>query len=409
MRCAVLALSVTLIACGDDDDDDTVSADAAVGEDAGVRDGGDGDAGDAGDDGDAGDPLEHLAATEPGRLSPGNEDGQDEDPALLVRSDGSLLCAWYSNRNGTQPDGSEDKEIFVMASRDGVAWTDPPAQATRADGWAFAPTLAEDGDGVVHLAWFQLTPLPEGCTPNVDCTGAANRLFAARSADGVTWELDAAEQVTSGPGDWLPALLWDGERGQIALYFSAVVRDEDGAVDFGEGRARIYRVLREDDGWSAPERLVDVDTETTHEQYPQASLAADGTVRLTWTRYPSTTASDPVGVIEAKTSDTMVAVSGDGLTFQDVRTLSDGGEDGALDVFPSFYADRVVWLTTALGDPVTVDLPFDGAFPADAIERPEIAGYTARVAVTHTPGIVWVAWVSGAAPTQKIEHAFLPW
>lgn len=373
-------------------DDGATTADAATDGDAAT-----GDAGlDAGDGGEV-DPLLHLSPGDATGLSPGNMDGQDEDPALLVRQDGSLVAAWYSNRNG-----DDDKEIFVVGSHDGTSWTDPPAQATRADPWAFAPTLAEDGAGVVHLAWWQVTNLPEGCDPDTSCTGTDNRVFAARSPDGVDWDTGAAEEVTAGPGDWLPALLWDAGRGALAIYFSAVERNGDGEVDLAEGRARLYRVVRDDDGWSPPERLLGLDTESTHEQYPQVARAADGTTWITWTRYDAVESPDPSHVVDVPSTDTMLASSADGLTWSAPRRL---GESAAVDVFPILYADRVSWRTEA----TSVELPVGGAYPDDLVERPELTGYTARVVVTHTPGIVWAAWVAGSRPNQKIEHAFLAW
>lgn len=387
-RALGLALAVAGAACGGGDDDD-VAADAAPGDDAAAA----GD--DAGVDA-AVDPLTHLEPGGPFRLS-GDEEGQDEDPAILVTHDGVLVCAWYSNRNGLY-----DKELFLVRSTDGVTWTDPPAQVTRGDGWAFAPSLAEDANGGLHLVWWELTPLPEGCTPGADCEGAANRLLHAWSPDALTWDLDAADEVTTGPGDWLPSVVFDRVRDRLLVYFSAVVRDEAGQVDLGEARARLYRVERpvDSDSWSAPVRLSGVETETTHEQYPSVVQAEDGTFRLAWTRYDASERSDAAAVVEIASTDTMLATSDDGLAWSDVRVA---GAAGGVDVLPYLFDDRVLWHTAT----ANVVMPFDGAWPDDAIERPELDGYSARVARTATPDIDWAVWVAGADPTQKLDHAFL--
>ena len=355
-----------------------------------------------------------LTRIEPGAsftLSPGNLTGQDEDPAILRALDGSLYVAWYSNRNGTQPNGVEDKEIFLVRSTDGVAWTDPPIQMTRHDDWAFYPTLAQDESGVFHLAWWRVQLLPPGCDPGVDCTGTDNSIIYKSSPDGVTWDLDAETVITSGPGDWLPSIVHDGVADRLIVYFAAVARDASGNTDLGETTTRIYAVIRDAGGWSSPVRISGVNPDTSHNTFPHVLQRGDGAYQMTWTRYDAAASSNVLQVIQEDSTDTMFSASSDGLTWTASVVMSDNGAGPAIDVFPYLHADHdgaswyVTWLS-ALGPAATVELAVGGVYPVDLVGRPEINGYTGRMVATSTPGVFWAVWVEGANPTQKIQSRF---
>ena len=387
---------VALIACGDDTGGDT---DASCGCDAAapIVDAAAPDA----------DPLTALQPGDPFTLSTGNPSGQDEDPAVLRAADGSLYAAWYSNRNGSQPDGREDKEIFLSRTTDGAMWTDPPVQVTRDDEWSFYPALAQGGDGAVHAVWWRVRLIPQGCTPAVDCTGTDNRIVHKRSPDGVTWQLDAETEIASGPGDWLPSVVYDSVADRMLVYFAAVVRDAAGNTDFGETITRIYVVIDDGNGWSAPARLVGVNPDTSHNTYPHVAQRADGTFVMTWTRYDSSAPSNVLQVIMEASTETMYSTSVDGISWTTPITLSGGSAEGAVDVFPWLHSDHagaqwyVTWLSATTSG-VTVEMPVDGTYPDDRVERPELAGYTARVVATATPGVFFAAWVEGNDPVQSV-------
>lgn len=369
--------------------------------------------GGGGSNGPAPDPLRSLAPTGPMTLSPGNLAGQDEDPSLLVARDGSLLVAWYSNRNGLQPDGVDDKEIFVMRSADGASFTDPPIQATRHSTFAFYPSLAQDPSGAFHLAWWRLIPLPAGCNPGVPgaCTGTANRILYKSSPDGVAWDLDQEEEIASGPGDWLPSLVADGAAGRLLVYFAAVARDANGNVNLAERLLRLHVVIRDAGVWSAPIPLAGVNEDTTHNTYPHVARRSDGSFLMTWTRYDAAAPNDVLQVIQEPSTDTMLSTSADGVAWSPPVRMSDGAS--AIDVFPSLVGDAsrsqwsVTWITTAFGAPTVVELAEGASYPGDVVARPEIAGHSARIVPTATPGIHWAAWVEGGSVTPKVRHRFL--
>ncbi len=340
-------------------------------------------------------------------MSPGNVDGQDEDPSVLVAADGALWVAWYSNRNGVQSDGRADREIFLTRTTDGVTWLDP-VQVTRANGWAFYPSLAQDASGRFHIAWWQLDPLPQGCTVDVDCTGTFNTILYNVSDDGITWDLDAATTIANGPGDWLPTLVIDDATQRPAVYFTSPTRNAAGAIDLGDGRLRIYRVAYGGTSWSAPVRCSGLDAQG-HNTYPHVVQRPDGAFAMTWTRYDAAAGTGVLDVLGQASADTLVAGSMDGVDWTAPRVVSDPTK---LDVFPfAFDRDgdlRVVWLTAVPGasSGTTVDLAADGVFSSGLISHDEVAGYTARYQTTATPGITWAVWVSGAADKQKLWYRF---
>ncbi len=57
--------------------------------------------------------LNNIQPTSDALLNPGNLNGGDEDPTI-VRSANALNVVWFSERNGTQPDGVADRELFLQ-------------------------------------------------------------------------------------------------------------------------------------------------------------------------------------------------------------------------------------------------------------------------------------------------------
>jgi len=336
----------------------------------------------------------------PWLLGPGNETGQDEDPAILVGRDGTLHAAWFSNRGGT--DGvKEDKEIWVTSSTDGVDWT-TPAAATSSPEWAFWPSLAEADDGDLLLAFWRVIPLPVGCTPGVDCTGTDNRIGLVRRT-GASWS--SVEDVVTGPGDWLPSVVQGPD--SVRIYFAAVARAEDGTTDLGQSTSRLFMVESTEEGWSSPTLLGGMNT-TDHNSYPSVWLDSAGTTHLTWMRWDGSGSNQPIDVLGEPSTQVWYANSTDGITF---TGLEEHGADEALDLWPSLVADRtgsphLTWLTTGLGDATTV-LSEPGGGWEDLIELPEIAGYTGRLAPTPRAGVTWGVYVTGDDPTQRVEHVFI--
>jgi hypothetical protein len=391
-----LALAFAAVGCGDDGPSDDADASRVDAQTPAI----DASAPDA-------DPLALLQPGDAFTLSTGNDTGQDEDPAILRASDGSLYAAWYSNRNGMKPNGREDKEIFLSRTTDGATWT-TPVQISGSDEYAFYPALAQDGVGTVHAVWWQVRLIPNGCTPSVDCTGTDNRIRHASSTDGVSWDLDGDTEIAGGPGDWLPSIVYDQVSGRLLVYFAAVVRDADGNTDFGETTMRIYVVIHDGNDWSAPARLIGVNPDESHNTYPHVIQDDDGDFAMTWTRYDSTAPSDVLQVIMETSTETMYATSADGVTWSTPVELSGGDTEGAIDVFPWLHTNHagdqhyVTWLSATMASAATWEMPVNGTYPDDRVERDELEGYTARVVATATPGVFFGAWVEGDNPTQSV-------
>lgn len=362
----------------------------------------------------AANPLTVLAPTQPAILSPANATGQDEDPTILRAADGGLYLAWYSNRNGLQADGVEDKEIFVMRSVDGRNWSDPPVQATEHARYSFFPSLAQDTRNRLHLAWWRVIPTPEGCVPGVDCDGGTlNRVMYKSSADGLTWDRSAETTVADGPGDWLPSIVHDRVSDRLLIFFASVARDANGNTSLAELVNRLYVVVNDGTGWSAPRRLQGVNPGSTHNTFPHVVQRADGMFLMTWTRYEAGPI-DPSQSLSERSTDTLWATSTDGVNWTLPTVVSDNDTLANIDVLPTLYQEStgnnwiVTWLTAS--DPTagasSVEMRVGGSYPTDLGMRPELTGYSGHVVATATPGIYLGVWVSGAQNRQKIWYRY---
>ncbi|MBL9019951.1 MAG: exo-alpha-sialidase [Myxococcales bacterium] len=322
---------------------------------------------------------------------------QDEDPAITVDARGSLYALWYSNR-GMAAGGPADKQVYAIKSTDGVAWSAPVAISSGAD-WAFAPSVAVTATGLVATWW--------NWHNNATGGGTTNWIVARTSADGLTWSAPI-EAVTSGLGDWLPAVVDDPTTSRVLVYFAAVARRADGSIDTSESRSRLFVVVKTAAGWGPVTPLAAVNDAVTHQSYPFVLRRADGTFAMTWTRFSGTDGSWSA-VLTQPASETWVATSPDGLTWSSARKIS----GPAVNVFPSLHHDHagaalsVTWVTTdGAASGQVVELPFQGTYPADRVVRANLAGYTPRVHATATPGVYWGVWVQGTDPNQRVRGQF---
>ncbi|MEZ5498120.1 MAG: sialidase family protein [Steroidobacteraceae bacterium] len=352
-------------------------------------------------------------ATNDSVLSPGNAAGQDEDPVTLRARDESLFVAWYSNRNGTQPDGYDDKEIFLMHSTDGRSWTNPPIQLTRTPRYSFYPSLAQDASGQFHLAGMRTIFQPDGCVPTNSCTGAQYSIFTKSSADGVTWNADAENTVAAGPADQMPWIVADRQADRLLIFFCSPTRDANGNVQFVDFTQNLYVTVDSGTGWSTPQRLVGPNAPGTGNVFPYVVQRSDGQFLMTWVRYEAAI-PDAVDTLREISTDVLWATSADGVVWSSPATVSDADTLAEIDILPSLYLHTVrnnwniIWRTGSNpADPGrSVEMPVGGSYPTDLLTRPELAGYSARILATPTTGIFWGVWVAGDEPRQKIHHRF---
>ncbi|MFN0249907.1 MAG: sialidase family protein [Kofleriaceae bacterium] len=348
------------------------------------------------------DPRLSLVPRGPFEIGPGGA-RQDEDPTLAVSPEGTLIVLWYSDR-GSAAAGRMDKQVYATRSNDGIEWSSPVAVSAGAD-WGFAPSLSTTEQGVV-ASWWNWKHIPDGCSPGVDCTGASNRILARRTTDVTTWT-SSIETVTDGLGDWLPSVVEDLPMQRTLVYFAAVARRADGTIDTSQTTSRLFVAIHENGGWQPPIPLVGVNADPTHQSYPFVVRRSDGTFAMTWTRFVAAD-GDFSRVYSEPSTETMLATSADGISWTDIRTVSEGA-GGFVDVFPSLHVDHagmlhVLWVTTD-GAPTgqVIELPFAGAYPADRTVRSALAGYSPRIVATATPDVFLAAWVQGAEPMQRVQ------
>jgi len=330
-------------------------------------------------------------------LSAGNQGGQDEDPSLLRAADGALSVAWYSDRNG-----GGDKELFLSRSADGQAWSDP-VQLTRSDGDSFYPSLAQDPAGTFHLAWWRVI--------HVNVLGTNNKILAKSSADGTTWDLDQETIVAGGPNDFVPSLVHDRVGSRLLVFFASPSRGADGRVDLNEKTLRIYVSENAGSGWGSPRRLNGVNDDATHNTFPFAVQREDGRFLMVWTRYDASASNGVLTVLSERSTETMMSTSANGIDWDAPVLVSSASGDGAVDTLPSLYADltraswTALWLTAAKGSSTgsTVEAAIADPIVGAAAARPEITGYSPRVAPLDGGGRFLGVWVAGASGRQKIR------
>jgi len=174
-------------------------------------------------------------------------------PAIAVDPSGSVHVAWHDFTPGPT-------EIYYAMKPAGGPWSSP-VNVSRTTGASYFPTLAVDSSGMVHLAWYDAIVADYGVPFEV--------LYAQKSPDGgwmpyvnLSRGTGSAEMPTLavGPGDALH-VAWDTT---------------------GEPRALLYvhRPAAEM-GWTAP---VTVTAISSGAQYPAPALAAGPaeTVHLAW-------------------------------------------------------------------------------------------------------------------------------
>lgn len=330
-------------------------------------------------------------------LSAGNESGQDEDPALLRTADGQFVVAWYSDRNG-----GGDKELFLSRSADGQAWSDP-VQLTRSDGDSFYPSLTQDTAGTFHLAWWRVV--------HVNALGANNEILVKSSPDGITWDLDQETIVAGGPNDFVPCIVHDRAGSRLLVFFASPTRAADGRVDLNEKTLRLYVSENAGSGWSPPQRLNGVNDDATHNTFPYVVQREDGRFLMVWTRYAGAASSGVLTVLSEPSTETMMSTSANGIDWDAPVLVSSASGDKAVDALPTLYPDfaraswTALWLTAAQGASTgsAVEAPLTDSTAGVATARPEITGYSPRVAPLDGGGRSLGVWVAGASGRQKIR------
>ncbi len=326
-------------------------------------------------------PLDGATATPPALLSV-NSPTKDEDPSVLLASDGRLFVAWFSDRDANPGD------IYVTSTSDRTTWS-APVRVTNGPGGDFYPNLLQDSHGTFHLVWFQWTSLFVG------------QIRHATSTNGTAWSAEEAVTTDALVDDWVPTIA-EAPDGSLLVCFVASKRNP--AVP----NAQIY-VVRKRPGqpWEPPVAL-SLNSATEHDHLPYIARTGPNELTMVWVRYAGN-----ADFIANSRSDLYAATSSDGLSWSaPIRVTTD---DHGQNLFPDLYRRHdgtwaLVWLSTRSGAPAQYELPLSSLtrFPTGLVEYSLLpAGYSHRVTATPVPGEYLAAWVQGPEGAQDIYYRLI--
>jgi hypothetical protein len=322
-------------------------------------------------------------ATAPTLLSVGSPT-KDEDPSVLLASDGTLYIAWFSDRGN-------NNDIYISRSTDRTTWS-TPTRVTTSQWGDFYPTLIQDQGGQLHLVWFQWV------APFV------GQIRHSSSTDGTTWAPEDFVTTEFLVDDWVPTVAQSAD-GSLLVYFVSEKRDATNLTN------EIFVVRRAPGAtrWEAPRRLTTVNSPTEHDQLPFAARIGND-VALAWVRYDTRDAD----FITNPKSELYYATSADGLTFgAPTRVTTESGN--VANLFPQLFKRHdgswaILWLSTRSGSPQMYELPVNRLtqYPAAvAVNTLLPAGYSHRVAATSRAGEYLAAWVQGPRGSEDIYYRYI--
>lgn len=337
-----------------------------------------------GDDGTAPGPPPRYDQTSAALLSTGSPT-KDEDPAVLMARDGSIVVAWFSDRGG-------NNDIYITRTTQGTEWAPPVRVTTSTDG-DFYPNLFQDGQGVFHLTWFRWYTLERG------------HIWYNRSTDPLVWNTSNEVQVTTTADvdDWVPSIAETPD--SLRIFFVSEVRNT------GHATNEIYHVSSSVDSvaWGAA-RPFPHNVPFAHDHLPFAAWTGSQ-LDVLWVRHDL---SQPAPWLDPPPkSEICYTYTMDGVVWAgEFPVTIDAGP--IVHVFPELYRRdggdwRMLWLSTRGGAAHLVELPLNEyfAYPSALIDNTKLpSGYSHRVARTPVDGLYFGAWVQGPEGSQDIYYRF---
>ncbi len=302
--------------------------------------------------------------------------GNDEDPALLRASDGSIYVAWYSQHAGD--------DILISKTTDGAGWS-VPTRVTSDPTTNFGPTLYQDAAGTFHAAWFRWTTAPPG------------KIIYSHSADGLTWSAADEVEVTraAATDDWVPSIN-ETPAGELVIAFARNTCPPPNtcyAIDIARSTTRGA-------AWEAPIAVVSAGSGLEHHLPALARIGNE--LVLAWDPFNDTanapwesaTTGSYVRVMRSTTGTTWTAAS-------DVTTP----QPTSITLYPTFYADHagawhVGYLAGDQAATAVVEVPL--AAPATTPAVLPLPGYSPRIVATPTAGVYLGAYVAGAVNEREV-------
>jgi predicted GH43/DUF377 family glycosyl hydrolase len=311
----------------------------------------------------------------PVRIS--DDNGDDEDPSVMLARDGRFYVAWSSKRlNGVN--------IYIKSSEDGRTWS-TEERVTIGPGEDYYPSLAQSRDGTFHIAWFRL----ERAQADID-------IWYSRSQDARTWSIPV--QITTSPKvEWAPSIHVDS-RDTLRIVWSS-----------GKTGNRELFVSRSDDGgrqWSCERQITQSDEE---DDFPQMIETSKGEWILAWTRYRK--GSPLLDYIKDTSAEIVIARSRDSLNWSVPEVSSPPDENGRLmDLLPFVFEDAasgqlyLSWTSSRSNLWGNILLRNLASEPSAyrLLTTEQTSDYNAKIAPTKTTGQYLMVWVSDRDGNREI-------
>lgn len=168
-------------------------------------------------------------------------------PSIAVDSQGTVHVVWQDFAPGNY-------DIFYSQKPKGGNWSTPYNVSNNPED-STAPSVAVDGQGIVHVAWQQ------------DVSGTPDIFYSSRAVDG-TWATPVNVSNNSGESD-NPSLAVDAQRNVHLVWFDKTPGNED-----------IFYATKPNGGtWSTP---VNISNNTGDSEYPVLAADSQGTVNVAW-------------------------------------------------------------------------------------------------------------------------------
>ena len=311
----------------------------------------------------------------PVRIS--DDNGEDEDPSVMLARDGRFYVAWSSKRQ-------DGVNIHIKSSEDGRTWS-TVGRVTIGPGEDYYPSLAQTRDGTFHIAWFRL----ERAQGDTD-------IWYSRSQDARTWSTPIP--IANSPNvEWAPSIHADSRDALHIVWSSGKT-----------GNRELYGSRSDDGGlcWSPERRITQSDEE---DDFPHMIETSDGEWILAWTRYRKGSTLDEI--ISDTSAEIVIARSWDSLNWSVPQVSSPKDEKRRqIDFLPFVFEDaasRQLYLSwtssrsNSLGNILLRNLASEqSVYSLLTTERTR--DYSSKIAPTKTPGQYLMVWVSDREGTRKI-------
>ncbi|MBA7506951.1 hypothetical protein ES706_05666 [subsurface metagenome] len=199
--------------------------------------------------------------------------GDSRGPTIAVDGSGNVHIAWFGDAN--YGGSGSDNDIFYKRWNAATAtWTTIEVVSTESTDYSRDPTIAVDGSGNVHIAWDDVT--------NFNGSGTDGDIFYKRwNATTAAWTTTEVVSTESTVNSWCPTIAADGS-GNVHIAWTEGTKNGGSGTDQGIFYKRWNATTAT---WTTSE---EVSTESTNYSCVQ-TLATDGSgnVHIAWNDVPT--------------------------------------------------------------------------------------------------------------------------